>query len=51
MHGMYVNGSSVMLSDPFPNTGMSAEAAANLMLLVSDIDPAFQRAVDAVPKP
>lgn len=46
---VYVNGSSVMLSDPFPEHGheLQKPQAFNLMLLVSDIDSAFQRAVDA----
>lgn len=46
---LYVNGSSVMLSDPFPEHGHGLQnpQAFNLMLLVADIDSAFKRAVDA----
>jgi len=46
---LYINGSSVMLSDPFPEHGCAAQEPQgfNLMLLVNDIDNQFQRAVDA----
>jgi len=46
---LYINGSSVMLSDPFPEHGCSSATpqSFNLMILVGEIDKAFQRAVDA----
>ena len=46
---LHVNGSSLMLSDPFPEQGCAAEApqAFNLMLMVSGIDSWWQRAVEA----
>jgi PhnB protein len=50
MHAhLYINGSSVMLSDPFPEHGHPAVPAAgfNLMLRVDDADAWYKRAVDA----
>lgn len=46
---LYVNGSSLMLSDPFPEHGAPLEPpqAFTLTLMVSDIDAWWQRAVDA----
>jgi PhnB protein len=46
---LYVNGGSVMLSDPFPEHGhgLQKPQAFNLMLLVPNIDSAYQRAIDA----
>jgi PhnB protein len=46
---LYINGSSVMLSDPFPEHGYSLEKPQgfNLTLMVDDIDARWKRAVDA----
>jgi PhnB protein len=46
---LYVNGSSVMLSDFYPEHGHAPEkpGAFNLMLPVTDIQMWFKRAVDA----
>lgn len=46
---LYVNGSSVMLSDAYPEHGCGYEKAQsfNLALMVDDVDAAFQRAVEA----
>ena len=46
---LYINGASVMLSDPFPEQGQpkAVPAGYNLMLRVDDIDARFKRAVDA----
>ena len=46
---LYINGSSVMLSDAFPEHGHPYVPAAgfSLMLPVDDIDGWFQRAIDA----
>ncbi len=46
---LYINGSSVMLGDAYPEHGYSLEKpqAFNLMLPVDDIDAWWQRAVDA----
>ncbi len=46
---LYINGSSVMLSDPYPEHGCGYEKQQgfNLALMVDDVDTAFQRAVDA----
>lgn len=46
---LYVNGSSLMLSDSFPEYGHPAEKpqAFNLTLQVKDIDSWWKRAVDA----
>ncbi|HEY0685188.1 MAG TPA: glyoxalase/bleomycin resistance/extradiol dioxygenase family protein [Steroidobacter sp.] len=46
---LYVNGSSLMLSDPYPDHGHPLEKpqAFNLTLQVKDIDRWWQRAVDA----
>jgi PhnB protein len=46
---LYVNGSSVMLSDPFPEHGHPhvAPQGFNLTLMVDDIDARFKRAIDA----
>ena len=46
---LYVNGSSLMLSDSFPEFGHPAEKpqAFNLTLQVKDIDSWWKRAVDA----
>ena len=46
---LYVNGSSVMLGDPFPEHGCALEKPQgfNLTLMVDDIEAAWQRAIDA----
>jgi PhnB protein len=46
---LYVNGSSVMLSDPYPEHGCCYEKAQgfNLALMVPDVDAAVQLAVEA----
>ena len=46
---LYVNDSSVMLNDAFPEMGMPLvpPASFSLNLMVTDIDRWFQRAVDA----
>lgn len=46
---LHVNGSSLMLSDSYPEYGHPAEkpAAFNLTLQVKDIDSWFKRAIDA----
>ena len=50
MHAhLYINGSSVMLSDYFPEHGHPPVAAQgfNLMILTNNIDADYQRAIDA----
>ncbi|WP_376099263.1 VOC family protein [Roseomonas sp. CCTCC AB2023176] len=46
---LYVNGTSVMLSDPFPEHGCGFQAPAgfNLMQVVDDVDASFARALEA----
>lgn len=46
---LYINGSSVMLSDPYPDHGVPYVPAAgfSLMLPVRDVDASYRRAVDA----
>lgn len=46
---LYVNGSSLMLADPFPEHGCGLEKPQgyNLTLMVDDIESAFKRAVEA----
>jgi len=46
---MYINGSSVMISDPYPEHGCPfvAPAGFGLNLPVADVDTWWQRAVDA----
>ena len=46
---LYINGGSVMLSDPYPEHGVPYVPAAgfSLMLPVKDVDAWWQRAVDA----
>ena len=46
---LHINGSSVMLSDAFPEHGCALEKPQgfNVMLYVDDIDTSFRRAVDA----
>ena len=46
---LYINGSSVMLADPFPEHGCGFEKPQgfNLTLMVNDIESAFARAVEA----
>jgi uncharacterized glyoxalase superfamily protein PhnB len=46
---LYINGSSVMLSDFFPEHGHAkvAPQGYSLVLMVDDIETAFKRAVDA----
>lgn len=46
---LYINGSSVMLADPFPEHGCGLEKPQgfNLTLMVDDIESAFARAVEA----
>jgi uncharacterized glyoxalase superfamily protein PhnB len=50
MHAhLYINGSSVMLSDAYPEHGhpLQAPASFNLTLQVSDVDSWFDRAAEA----
>src|ERR1700704_3975421 len=50
MHAhLYINGSSVMLSDYYPEHGHSPVAAQgfNIMILTKNIDADYQRAIDA----
>jgi uncharacterized glyoxalase superfamily protein PhnB len=50
MHGhVYINGTSVMLSDAYPEHGypLQAPAAFSLMLPVQDVDSWYARAVEA----
>jgi uncharacterized glyoxalase superfamily protein PhnB len=50
MHAhVYINGTSVMFSDAYPEHGhpLQAPAAFSLMLPVQDVDSWFKRAVDA----
>jgi uncharacterized glyoxalase superfamily protein PhnB len=46
---LYINGASVMLSDPYPEHGCPfvPPAGFTMMLPVSDVDNWFQRAVEA----
>jgi len=46
---VYVNGSSLMLSDAYPDHGCPLESAKgfNLMLVVDDIDAWWRRAIEA----
>jgi uncharacterized glyoxalase superfamily protein PhnB len=46
---LYINGSSVMLGDAYPEHGhpLQKPQAFNLTLIVRDIDTAFKRAVEA----
>ncbi len=46
---LYINGSSIMLGDAYPEHGCPLEQpqAFNIMLPVDDIDARFQRAIDA----
>jgi len=46
---LYINGSSVMLGDPFPEHGHALQnpQAFNLTLMAPDVDAAFKRAIDA----
>ncbi len=46
---VYVNGSSLMMSDPFPEHGHPHQPAQgySLALMVADTDKAYRRAVDA----
>ena len=46
---LYINGSSLMLNDPFPEYchSQGTPAGFNLTLIVDDIDAAFARAVEA----
>lgn len=46
---LYINGSSVMLSDPFPEHGCALQApqAFTMTLMVDDIEAWWQRAIDA----
>ena len=50
---LYVNGSSLMLSDAFPEYGhpLKAPQAFTLMLMVENIDAAYARAVEAGASP
>lgn len=50
MHAhLYINGSSVMLSDPFPEHGWPAQPPAGftMTLMVDDIEAWWKRAIDA----
>jgi uncharacterized glyoxalase superfamily protein PhnB len=50
MHAhLYINGSSVMFSDPFPEHGAALEKPSgySLMILTNHIDADYQKAVDA----
>lgn len=46
---LYVNGSSLMLGDPYPEYGHPHQPAQgfSLVLMVGDTDAAYQRAIDA----
>ena len=47
---IYVNGGSIMLSDPYPEHGVPLQTPAGfsvMLPLTSDIDGLYQRAVDA----
>ncbi|HEX4766598.1 MAG TPA: glyoxalase/bleomycin resistance/extradiol dioxygenase family protein [Lichenihabitans sp.] len=46
---LYINGSSVMLGDAYPEHGYSLKEpqAFNLTLMVEDVDPWFKRATEA----
>jgi len=46
---LYLNGSSVMLSDAYPEHGhpIQAPAGFNLTLMIQDIDARYRRAIDA----
>jgi PhnB protein len=46
---LYINGSSVMLGDPYPEHGCACQPAQgfNLALMVDDIEAWWQRAIDA----
>ncbi len=46
---LYINGSSVMLSDAYPEHGhaLTAPQGFNLTLMVKDIDSAWERTIDA----
>jgi uncharacterized glyoxalase superfamily protein PhnB len=46
---LYINGSSIMLSDAYPEHGVALEKpqAFNIMLPVDDIEAWWQRAIDA----
>ncbi|HUB47297.1 MAG TPA: VOC family protein [Acetobacteraceae bacterium] len=46
---LYINGSSVMLGDPYPEHGCADQPAQgfNLALMVNDIEAWWQRAIDA----
>lgn len=46
---VYINGSSLMMSDPFPEHGHPHQQAQgfSLALMVADTDNAYRRAVDA----
>lgn len=46
---LYINGSSVMLGDPYPEHGhpLQKPAGFSLALMVADIDAAWKRAVEA----
>jgi PhnB protein len=46
---VYINGASVMLSDPYPEHGhpLRTPAAFNIMLPVQDVDFWYARAIDA----
>ena len=46
---LYLNGASLMLSDPFPEHGCGYQPAAgfNLMQTVDDVDASFARVVEA----
>ena len=46
---LYVNGSSVMLSDAYPEHGAVLETPQgfNIALMIDDIDARYQRAIDA----
>ena len=50
---LYINGSSVMLSDPFPEHGhpLQTPQAFNLTIMAPDVDAAFRRAVEAGAEP
>lgn len=46
---LYVNGSSLMMSDPYPEYGaeLKGHEGFTMTLMVDDVDAAYKRAVDA----
>jgi len=50
---LYINGSSVMLGDAYPEHGhpLQRPQAFNMTIMVPDVDAAFKRAIDAGAEP